>query len=153
MNHSLANSAVKTAEILLNFYSWCLIASTHTAEDLYRFDHAASSKDEWYLHQLLTTANYPAGRTWKNWTEAWINFQIEHHFGPNLTLLQLERARMAIHEACRSHQLTYICESLPRRTLRMWAIITGKSSMKWQRAECSQLSMQTGASRTEGIIL
>jgi len=76
-------------EVILNVYSWALITPSHTGTDICRFDHTPASRDEWYLHQVLGTANYPRGRSWRNWAQAWMNYQIEHHLCPNLTLLSI----------------------------------------------------------------
>ena len=118
------------AEVLLNFYSWALIASTHTAPDMFRFDHEPSGKEEWYLHQNLGTANYTHRSGWGNWSAAWINYQIEHHLGPNLTLLQLERCTEPIHAACVKYSIPFVTEALPRRFVKMFSVVLGIRSMR-----------------------
>jgi fatty acid desaturase len=145
------------AEILLNFYSWALIASTHTAADLHRFGHEPIRKNEWYLHQVLATANYPAGPTWKNWATGWINYQIEHHLAPNLTLRQLERVRPLIEDACIRHGVPYVSEPVPRRFAKMFAVVLGMASMKCsidppQNGVCANthLCNTSRASETQG---
>jgi fatty acid desaturase len=118
------------AELALNVYTWALIASSHTADDLHRFDHQPKTKAEWYLHQILGTANYGRGPSWLGWSQAWVNYQIEHHLCPNLTLLQIEHASTAIEEACAKHGVPYLSEPLPRRFAKMFGVIVGTRSMR-----------------------
>lgn len=123
------------AEVLTNAYSWAVIASSHAANDLDRFDHSPHGKAEWYVHQILGTTNYSSGGSFIGWMQAWVNYQIEHHLCPNLTLLQLERIRPRIQAVCATHRIPYVSEPLPRRFLKTLAIMIGDESMR-AKANC-----------------
>ncbi len=122
------------AEVLTNVYTWALIASSHTADDLHRFDHVPHGRGEWYLHQLLGTANYAHGSSLIAWLQAWVNYQIEHHLCPNLPLLQLEGMQPEIERICRDHGISYVRQPLPRRFAKMFSIMIGDARMRQQLA-------------------
>ena len=75
---------VIAAELLTNLYTFILIASSHTGDDLYRFDVGTRGRPDFYRHQLLGTLNYKRGPIVRDFLQAWINYQIEHHIFPNL---------------------------------------------------------------------
>jgi fatty acid desaturase len=122
------------AEVLTNLYTWALIASSHTADDLHRFDHVPQGRGEWYLHQLLGTADYAHGSSLIAWLQAWVNYQIEHHLCPNLPLLQLERMQSEIERVCLVHGIPYVRQPLPRRFAKMFSIMIGDTRMRQQLA-------------------
>ena len=122
--------ALLIGEVCFNFYSWLVIASSHTAADLFRFDEKPTSKSVWLAHQVLGTCNYTRSPGIGDWTLGWINYHIEHHLAPNLTALQLERVSESTERACRQAGLPYILDSLFARSLHMFRIVTGSESMR-----------------------
>jgi fatty acid desaturase len=122
------------AEALTNLYTWALIASSHTADDLHRFDHVPHGRGEWYLHQIFGTANYTHGSSLIACLQMWVNYQIEHHLCPNLSLLQLERMQPEIERICRDHGIPYVCQPLPRRFAKMFSIMIGDATMRQELA-------------------
>jgi fatty acid desaturase len=120
---------IALAEVLFNAYSWAIIASNHTAVDLYRFSGKAKDKDHWYLQQVLATVNYDRSPGVRDWSTGWINYHIEHHLCPNLTLRQLELVSGCIERICNDFGIPYRSDSLVDRSRLMFEILTGVKSM------------------------
>jgi fatty acid desaturase len=128
------------AEVLLNFYSWALIASSHTGADLFRFAHQPRTRGEWYVHQVLGTANYSRVGSFGSWTQAWVNYQIEHHLCPNLPLLTVQNMSREIELVCLAHGVRYACQPLWRRFINMGGVVLGRTSMRWARRDADDLA-------------
>src|SRR4029079_2937461 len=91
---------VVAAELLANLYTYLLIASSHTGEDVYRFEVGTRGKPDFYRHQLLGTVNYKRGPIVRDYLEMWINYQIEHHIFPNLPPSKYAACAAEVEEIC-----------------------------------------------------
>jgi len=131
------------AELLLNFYSWALIASSHTGSDVFRFDYQPKTRAEWYVHQLLGTVNYSRANSFVSWTQAWVNYQIEHHLCPNLPLLTVEKMSRDVERVCAAYGVRYLSEPLSVRFINMFGVVIGRTSMPWVRGPIACLSAAT----------
>jgi fatty acid desaturase len=127
------------AELLTNLHAFLIIGPNHTADDLYRFDTPARSKGEFYLRQIVGSANYTTGSapgrsTLRNdvvdYLQMWLNYQIEHHLWPDLTMLQYRRAQPLVAAACARHGVPYVQESVFRRAGRMLRVLLGRTRMR-----------------------
>ncbi|MCB9520725.1 MAG: fatty acid desaturase [Myxococcales bacterium] len=124
---ALANRAL--AEVLTNLHSFIIIVPNHVGEDVYRFEHATKHRGEFYLRQIIGTANYATGGFANDFAHGWLNYQIEHHLFPDMSMLQYVRAQPRVREICARHGLTYLQESVWTRTRAMIAVATGARSM------------------------
>jgi fatty acid desaturase len=122
--------SVVAAEWLTNFYSFILIASSHTGEDVYRFDVATRGRSDFYRHQLLGTVNYTRGPALRDFLESWINYQIEHHIFPNLPPGRYAQCAAEVEQICKKHGVPYRFEPLHRRMWRMLDVVVGKKTMQ-----------------------
>ena len=96
------------AEAITNFHSFLMIVPNHAGDDLYRFDGPVRhGQGEFYLRQIVGSVNYRCGGDGNDVMHGWLNYQIEHHVWPDLTLRQYRRAQP---------RLKALCE-LPRNTL------------------------------------
>jgi len=121
--------AVVAAELLANLYTFILIASSHTGDDVYRFETGTRGRGDFYRHQLLGTVNYTRGPIVRDFLQIWINYQIEHHIFPNLPPSKLAGCAAEVEEICRRHDVPYRTEPLHRRMWRMLDIVVGKTTM------------------------
>jgi fatty acid desaturase len=64
----------------------------------------------------------------------WLNYQIEHHLWPDMTLLQYRRAQPEVRAICERHGVPYVQESVWRRCAKAVAVIIGDTSMPVWRA-------------------
>ena len=126
------------AELVCNLYTFILIASSHTADDIFRFDEPSRGQADFYRHQLLGTVNYKRGPWLRDWLQIWINFQVEHHIFPNLPPSKYVECAREVEAICQKHNVPYRAEALHRRMWRMLDCVTGKTNMQWFEPEDQQ---------------
>ncbi|WP_245814638.1 fatty acid desaturase family protein [Cystobacter ferrugineus] len=125
---ALCNSLM--AEILSNLHTFAVGGPNHTGEDLYRFDFAPKGKGERYVHQVIGTANYRTGGDLNDFLHLWLNYQIEHHIFPDLSMLQYQRVQPKVLALCQKYGIPYVQESVWTRLRKMVDVAVGKSSMR-----------------------
>jgi fatty acid desaturase len=121
--------SVIAAELLTNLYTFILIASSHTGDDIYRFDVGTHGPGDFYRHQLLGTVNYQRGPAVRDWLQIWINYQIEHHIFPNLPPSKYVECATEVEAICKRHHVPYRSEPLRRRMWRMLDVVVGSTTM------------------------
>ena len=76
------------AEALTNLHSFAVITPNHTGDDLYAFETPAASKAEAAVRQVLGSVNYATGTEAIDFSQMWLNYQIEHHLFPDLPMIR-----------------------------------------------------------------
>ena len=90
------------AEILTNIHSLVIIAPNHCGNDVYRFSTPCIPlSGEFYLRQIIGSVNYTSGSDLSDYLQGFLNYQIEHHLFPNLTLLSYRRAMPKVKQICK----------------------------------------------------
>ena len=117
------------AEVMTNFHSFLVVAPNHTADDLYRFDFHYDKKEEFYVTQVLGSANYYCGTELIDYASIWLNYQIEHHLFPELPMTKYREIQPKIKALCEKYNLPYKQEHMFKRFKRMCDIAVGKTSM------------------------
>ncbi|HEX8824569.1 MAG TPA: fatty acid desaturase [Archangium sp.] len=125
---ALCNSLM--AEVITNVHTFLVVGPNHTGEDLYRFDSSPEGRGERYLQQVIGSANYRTGGDWNDYLHLWLNYQIEHHVFPDLSMLQYQRVQPKLRALCGKYGIPYVQESVWTRARKMVDIIVGKSSMR-----------------------
>ena len=119
------------AEAVTNAHAFLMIVPNHAGADLYRFDGPVNGgKGEFYVRQIVGTANYRCGGDGNDLLHGWLNYQIEHHVWPDLTLRQYQRAQPRLKAVCERFGVPYIQESVFRRFRKMVSIALGDGRMK-----------------------
>ena len=133
--HALANLFV--ADALSNVHSFLTIVTNHAGSDLYRFETpCAPHSPTFYLRQVLSSANYRAGRTGTTLGDAndflhgFLNYQVEHHCWPTLSMLSYQRGAPELKAICERHGVPYTRESVFVRLRKTLDIMIGASSMR-----------------------
>ena len=139
------------AELLCNLYTFILIASSHTGEDVYRFDTGSKGRPDFYRHQLLGTVNYKRGPIVRDFLQMWINYQIEHHIFPNLPPSKYRQCAVEVEAICKKHNVPYRTENLRYRMWDMVNIVVGNTSM--QRVSHDEPNQATAISDSEPVAL
>jgi fatty acid desaturase len=124
----LCNSLL--AEVLTNLHTFLVVGPNHTGEDLYRFDSSPEGRGERYLQQVIGSANYRTGGDLNDYLHLWLNYQIEHHLFPDLSMLQYQRVQPKVHALCEKYGIPYVQESVWTRVRKMVDVVVGKSSMR-----------------------
>jgi len=133
------------AEFVTNIHSFLLIIPNHCGNDLVRFDLPTGSREEFYLRQIIGTVNYRCGGDWRDFLHGWLNYHIEHHLFPDLTMLQYQRMQPKLRALCEKHGLPYVQESVFRRAKKALDIMSGNASMKRHRHGLSSSSAAPSA--------
>jgi fatty acid desaturase len=125
----LINSLV--AEAVTNAHAFLMIVPNHAGDDLFRFDAPVKGgKGEFYVRQIVGTANYRCGGDGNDLLHGWLNYQIEHHVWPDLTLRQYQRAQPRLKAVCERFGVPYVQESVFRRFRKMVSIAMGDGRMQ-----------------------
>ena len=119
------------AEIFTNLHSFLVIATNHCGEDLYRFStHVEPRSSEFYLRQIISSANFTTGNDFIDFLHGWLNYQIEHHLFPDLSMYQYRLALPRVKKICKKHKIPYVQENVFIRLCKTVDIMTGKTSMR-----------------------
>ena len=117
------------ADVLANVHSFVVIVPSHVGDDLWRFDTPIRNRDDFYRHQLAGSANYRTGGFWNDLLHGWLNYQIEHHLFPDLTMRQYTRAQPQVEAIAHRHGLPYVQNSVWVRLRRLLRVMVGTETM------------------------
>lgn len=117
------------AEWFTNLHSFAIIVPNHAGDDVYRFETPISDKAEFYVRQVVGSVNYPGGTNVKDFLQGWLNYQIEHHLWPDLSMLQYQRLQPQVQALCEQYGVPYVQENVFKRLGRTLRIMVGKLSM------------------------
>ncbi|WP_039828394.1 fatty acid desaturase family protein [Nocardia testacea] len=111
-----ANAAANTAR---NLWAYVVIFCGHFPDGAEKFDPAvveAESKAEWYLRQMLGTANFDAGPMLA-FLSGNLCYQIEHHLFPDLPSNRYAEMSHRVRALCDEYDLPYTTGPLLRQYL------------------------------------
>ncbi len=120
---------VLIADIIANLHGFLVITPSHTAADLYRFEEPADAPGEFALRQIIGSANYTTGGDVNDHLHMWLNYQIEHHLWPDLTMLQYQSAQPRLVELCEKYDVPYMQESVWARVRKTFRVLEGTDQM------------------------
>ena len=121
------------AEILTNLHSFAVIVTNHAGEDLYAFDGPPKDRADYVWRQIAGSVNFDCGTDGIDFLHGWLNYQIEHHVWPDLTLLQYRAAQPKLKALCEAHGVPYVQESAWRRLKKTADLMIGKTSSPRRR--------------------
>ena len=107
------------ANLLRNVWAYVVICCGHFADGAEKFTAAAlddETKPEWYLRQMLGTANFDAGPAMA-FMSGNLCYQIEHHLFPDLPSNRYAEISRRVRDVCATYDLPYTTGSLPRQYL------------------------------------
>ena len=118
-------AANATANLLRNLWVYVNIICGHIPGGVEVFDPAVvedETKGEWYLRQLLGTANFTAGPLLAI-SGGHLCYQIEHHLFPDLPSRRLPEVSVRVRELCGKYDLPYNTGSLALQLFRTQRIV------------------------------
>ncbi len=127
---------VLMAEIITNMHTFLMIVPSHAASDLYRFTTPVANRNEFYVRQIIGSSNYRCGSDRNDFLHGWLNYQIEHHLWPDLSMRQYQMVQPRVKALCEKYDIPYVQESVWKRFAKLWRILLGVESM--------QIAMTTG---------
>jgi fatty acid desaturase len=128
-------SAVKNlfyAELLTNAHAFLAIVTNHAGHDMYRFRNGCRPySGSFYLRQVLASVDFWTGSDINDFMHGYLNYQIEHHLWPSLSMLSYKRSQPLVKALCAKHGVPYVQENVFLRLKKTVDIMTGSSSMRW----------------------
>jgi fatty acid desaturase len=126
--HALVNLIF--ADILTNLHGFVTIVTNHAGDDVYAFDDAVKPKSAaFYVRQVVGSVNYEAGTDVVDFSHGFLNYQIEHHVWPDLSMLQYQRGAPKLKAICGKHGVPYVQESVWKRLRKTVDVMVGQTSM------------------------
>jgi fatty acid desaturase len=126
--HALLN--LIWADLLTNIHGFFTIVTNHAGNDVYTFDDAVKPKTpSFYVRQIIGSVNYANGNDVTDFLHGWLNYQIEHHVWPDLSMLQYQKAAPRLKAICEKHGVPYVQESVWTRLVKTLDIMVGKATM------------------------
>src|SRR5208283_5108882 len=115
--HTLTANVV--ANVLRNLWAYVVIVCGHFADGAEKFTPDAvehETKPEWYLRQMLGTANFDAGPVLALLSGN-LCYQIEHHLFPDLPSNRYAEIAQRVRAVCATYDLPYTTGPLVRQYL------------------------------------
>ncbi|EFV93601.1 fatty acid desaturase [Dietzia cinnamea P4] len=120
-----ALTATVTANIIRNVWTNAVIFCGHFPDGAEKFtmtDVETESQAEWYLRQMLGSANLDGGPA-MNLMSGNLSFQIEHHMFPDLPSNRYSEISLEVRELCARYDLPYVSGPLWKQYLQSWRTI------------------------------
>jgi fatty acid desaturase len=127
--HAIVNLIL--AEAVTNVHAFATVVTNHCGRDLYTFDDAVKPRSpSFYVRQIVGSANYATGTDLIDFSHGFLNYQIEHHVWPDLSMLQYQKAAPRLKAICQKHGVPYIQESVLERVRKTTDVMVGKANMR-----------------------
>jgi fatty acid desaturase len=120
------------ADLLTNFHGFLAVVTNHAGDDMYRFRNGCRPfSGSFYLRQVLASVDYAMGYDLVDFMHGWLNYQIEHHMWPNLSMLSYQKSAPMVQEICERHGVPYVKQNVFWRLKKTVDIMVGSTSMRW----------------------
>ncbi|WP_298444983.1 fatty acid desaturase [Gordonia sp. (in: high G+C Gram-positive bacteria)] len=116
--HTLTANA--TANLIRNLWAYVVIFCGHFPDGAEKFTVdtlESETRGQWYLRQMLGTANFDAGPALA-FLSGNLCYQIEHHLYPDLPSNRLAEVAVTVREICDKYDLPYNTDSFTLQYLR-----------------------------------
>jgi linoleoyl-CoA desaturase len=114
-----------TANVIRNIWANAVIFCGHFPDGAEKFsvtDLAGEGRGQWYLRQMLGSANIDAGPALAFLTGN-LSYQIEHHLYPDLPSRRLAEIAVRVRQICAKYDLPYTTGPLPVQYAKTWRTI------------------------------
>ncbi|MBF6238580.1 fatty acid desaturase family protein [Nocardia otitidiscaviarum] len=108
-----------TANLVRNLWAYAVIFCGHFPDGAEKFTQEQfenETRGEWYLRQMLGSANFEAGPVMA-FMSGNLSFQIEHHLFPDLPSNRYHQVSVKVRELCDKYDLPYTTGSLGKQYL------------------------------------
>ncbi|WAJ46304.1 fatty acid desaturase [Mycobacterium sp. Aquia_216] len=113
------------ANVIRNIWADAVIFCGHFPDGAEKFttiDMASESKGQWYLRQMLGSANFEAGPVLR-FMSGNLCYQIEHHLFPDLSSNRLHEVSVRVRQVCEKYDLPYTTGSFLVQCGKTWRTI------------------------------
>mmetsp|Transcript_14508 Transcript_14508/g.29398 ORF Transcript_14508/g.29398 Transcript_14508/m.29398 type:complete len:244 (-) Transcript_14508:220-951(-) len=134
------------AELLTNVHGFIAVVTNHAGDDMYRFRRACRPfSGSFYLRQVLASVDYQMGTDLVDFMHGWLNYQIEHHMWPQLSMLSYQKSAPLVQEICQRYGVPYVKHNVFWRLKKTVDIMVGNASMRWFPEPYEQLYLEKDA--------
>jgi NADPH-dependent stearoyl-CoA 9-desaturase len=119
--HTLGANA--TANLVRNIWTHSVIMCGHFPEGVETFTRSSiegETRGEWYLRQMLGSANISGGRAMHIMTGN-LSYQIEHHLYPDLPSNRYQQIAPQVQAIFEEYGLSYVVGPLPKQVVSAWS--------------------------------
>ena len=88
-----------------------------------------------YFVQVTSSVNFRTGGDVNDFLHGWLNYQIEHHVWPQLSMLSYQKGAPELKAICAKHGVPYVQQSVFKRLKKTADIMVGAASMRRFRRE------------------
>ncbi|MFW0784102.1 fatty acid desaturase [Gordonia sp. CPCC 206044] len=120
-----AATANLMANVIRNVWTNAVIFCGHFPDGAEKFtkqDVDGETRGEWYLRQMLGSANFRSGPV-LGFMSGNLSYQIEHHIFPDLPSNRLPEIAVRVQALCEKYDLPYTTGSLPVQYAKSWRTI------------------------------
>ncbi|MBD8506675.1 acyl-CoA desaturase [Hoyosella sp. G463] len=110
------------ANLMRNWWTHSVIMCGHFPEGVATYEKASidgETKGEWYLRQMLGSANISGGKL-THFMTGNLSFQIEHHLFPDLPSNRYQEIAPQVREVFDRYNLNYVSGPLPKQVASAW---------------------------------
>lgn len=126
-----AVTSIAIADVVSNMHAFLAIATNHCGDDLYKFEKSVTPKSgSFYMRAITSSVNFRTGGNLNDFFHGWLNYQIEHHVWPQLSMLSYQKAAPQLKEICAKHNVPYVQENVFKRLKKTADIMVGATSMR-----------------------
>ncbi|RZK94864.1 MAG: acyl-CoA desaturase [Rhodococcus sp. (in: high G+C Gram-positive bacteria)] len=112
-------SANTTANLVRNLWAYVVIFCGHFPDGAEKFtvaEYENETRHEWYLRQMLGSANFDSGKI-MGFMSGNLSYQIEHHLFPDLPSNRYPEIAVKVRALCEKYDLPYTTGSLAKQYL------------------------------------
>jgi len=135
------------ADVVSNLHSFIIIATNHCGDDMYKFEGSCTPRSgTFFMRAITSSANFRTsngvdasgnarpvhGHTadLNDFLHGWLNYQIEHHCWPHLSMLSYQKSAPLLRAICEKHGVPYVQQNVFHRLKKTADIMVGAASMR-----------------------
>lgn len=119
------------ADILTNLHGFLCVVTNHAGDDMYRFSSPCRPfSGSFCLRQILASVDYDYGSDVVDFFHGFLNYQIEHHLWPNLSMRSYQKAAPQVKAICEKYGVPYVQHNVFYRLKKTVDIMVGNTSMR-----------------------
>jgi len=119
------------SDVVSNLHGFIVIVTNHAGSDLYRFETGCKPKSPtFYLRAITSSANFNTGGNVNDFMHGWLNYQIEHHCWPELSMLAYQKGQPKLKAICAKYGVPYVQENVFTRLRKTMSIALQFSKMR-----------------------
>ncbi|WP_202796312.1 MULTISPECIES: fatty acid desaturase [unclassified Pseudonocardia] len=148
-------AANATANVVRNVWSYAIIFCGHFPDGAEVFTEEElddETRGEWYLRQLLGSANFGGNRLMHVMSGS-LGYQIEHHLFPNLPSNRYPEIAVTVREVCDKYDLPYTTGPFPRQfwqaTRSIWRLSLPARGIREREHRRERRGLRRRPARTE----